>query len=218
MKNLMGVAVDVAVFAVRKKRLEVALIGMKQAPFAGRWALPGGRLRGDESCDQAAERELAEKTGLDDVWLEQLHTFSAPARDPRSRVVSVTYLALLPASAQLRTTDAYSAIGWFPAHRPPRLAFDHAEVLACAVARLRDKLQHSNVAWSLMPPTFTLGELNRVYDAVLGRRLDPRNFQRRVVELGLVRATGQLRRGGAYRPARLYRFSHRRPVELPVIA
>jgi|SRR5581483_9357307 len=218
MKNVMGVAVDVAVFAVRDKRLEVALIGMKQAPFSGRWALPGGRLRGFESCDQAAERELSEKTGLDDVWLEQLHTFSAPHRDPRSRVISVSYLALLPASAQLRTTGDYSAIGWFPAHRPPRLAFDHAEVLACALTRLRDKLQHSNVAWSLMAPTFTLGELNRVYDAVLGRRLDPRNFQRRVVELGLVRPTGQLRRGGAHRPARLYRFAHRRPVELPVIA
>jgi 8-oxo-dGTP diphosphatase len=218
MSRLIGVAVDLAVFAVREKRLEVALIGMKEAPFSGRWALPGGRLRGDETCDQAAVRELTEKTGLGDVYLEQLHAFSAADRDPRGRCVSIAYLALLPASAQLRTTDSYSAIGWFPAHRPPRLAFDHAEVLAWAIRRLCEKLHHSNVAYSLMAREFTLGELLRLYEVVLGRRLDPRNFQRRVVEVGLVRPTGRLKLGGAHRPARLYRFAHQKPLQVAVLA
>lgn len=211
------VAVDVAVFTVREGRLEVVLIRMKRPPFEGRWALPGGRIRGDETVEAAAARELEEKTGLRDVWLEQLYTFSDPARDPQGRVVSVAHLALIPATAQLRTTDKYSAIGWFPADAPPPLAFDHRQQLAYAVKRLRAKLGYTNVAYSLLPPTFTLGELQRVYEAILGEKLDPRNFQRRIRAIGLVEETGELRTGQAHRPARLFRFTKRRPVEVAVL-
>jgi 8-oxo-dGTP diphosphatase len=216
--RLIGVAVDLVVFAVREQRLEVALIGMKSAPFFGRWALPGGRLRGSETVEEAAVRELREKTGLSDVYFEQLHAFSGPDRDPRGRVVSIAFMALLPGTAQLRTTDNYSAIGWFPARRPPKLAFDHAEVLAFAIARLRDKLHHSNVAYSLMDPSFTMSDLRRTYEAVTSLRFDPRNFQKRVLQLELVEDTGKLRRGGKHRPARLFRFAQRRPMPLRVIA
>jgi 8-oxo-dGTP diphosphatase len=215
--GIAGVAVDVAVFTVAESRLQVALIRMKRAPFEGKWALPGGRIRGSETVEQAAVRELEEKTGVRDVFVEQLYTFSAPDRDPGARCISVAHLALVPASVQLRTTDKYSAIGWFPADKAPPLAFDHKAMLAHAVARLRAKLGYTNVAYSLLPPEFTLGELQRIYEAILGRPLDPRNFQRRVVQIGLVEDSGEMRTGRAHRPARLFRFPLRRPVEIEVL-
>jgi 8-oxo-dGTP diphosphatase len=215
--RLMGVAVDVAVLTVRDERLQVALIRMKRPPFEGRWALPGGRIGARETVEQAAARELREKTSVTDVYLEQLYTFSDPERDPSGRCIAVAHVALIPATAQLRTTDNYSAIGWFPADRPPPLAFDHKAILAYAVKRLRAKLEYTNVAYSLLEPTFTLGELQRVYQAILGRLLDPRNFQRRIQAVGLVEETGEMRTGRAHRPARLFRFSSRRPVEIAVL-
>jgi 8-oxo-dGTP diphosphatase len=218
--------------------LEVLLIRMKRPPFEGRWALPGGRIRDDETVEQAAARELDEKTGLQaaraargsgkaapaaaetplaGVYLEQLYTFSAPDRDPDGRCVTVAHLALIPPTTELRTTDKYSAIGWFPADRPPPLAFDHRQIVAYAVKRLRAKLEYTNVAYSLLPNAFTLGELQRVYEAILGRAQDPRNFRKRILALALVEPTGQIRTGAAHRPARLYRFTVRRPVELATL-
>jgi len=216
--RLLGVAVDVAAFTVRDGALHVALIRMKRAPFEGRWALPGGRIRVDETVEQAAVRELGQKAGLTDVYLEQLYTFSEPGRDPQGRCVSVAYLAMVPATAQLRTSDNYSAIGWFPADHPPPLAFDHKAMLAHAVKRLRAKLEYTNLAYSLLAPSFTLGELQRVYEAILGKSLDPRNFQRRIKELDLVQATGEMRTGRAHRPARLYRFTVLKPMEIAVLS
>jgi 8-oxo-dGTP diphosphatase len=216
--RLLGVAVDVAVFTVRDGALHVALIQMKGPPFSGRWALPGGRIRVDETVEQAAARELEEKTGVSDVWLEELHTFSDPRRDPQGRCVSVAYLALVPADVQLRTSNNYSAIGWFPADRPPALAFDHKLMLADAVRRLRARLHYTNIAYSLLGSSFTLGELQRVYEAILDEKLDPRNFQRRIQEVGLVQPTGQMRTGRAHRPARLFRFRVRKPVQIAVLA
>jgi 8-oxo-dGTP diphosphatase len=212
-RGVMGVAVDLCIFTVQHDRLELILIRMKRAPFEGRWALPGGRIRNRETVEQAAARELQEKTGLERVYLEQLHTFSDPDRDPRARCISVAHLALIPPTAQLRTTDKYSAIGWFPAERLPPLAFDHRALARQAVHQLQARLAFSNLAYSLLPPRFTLGELQRVYQAILGRRLDPRNFRKRMRALGLVEPTAELR-SGAHRPARLYRFTVRRPVTL----
>jgi 8-oxo-dGTP diphosphatase len=213
----MGVAVDLAVFTVQAGRLEVVLIRMKRSPFVGKWALPGG-LISDETVEQAAARELREKTGLKDVYLEQLYTFSRPDRDPESRCISVAHMALVPPGAQLRTNDKYSAIGWFSADDLPALAFDHREIAGRAIARLRAKLEYTNVAYSLVPPSFTLGQLQRTYEAILGRTLDPRNFQRRIQQVGLVVPTGQIRTGVAHRPARLYRFAARRPMEVGEIS
>ncbi|HZS40435.1 MAG TPA: NUDIX domain-containing protein [Polyangia bacterium] len=215
--TLMGVAVDVAVFTVQKGELHVLLLRMKRAPFTGKWALPGGRIGAAESVEDAAARELAEKTGLAKVYLEQLYTFSRPDRDPQGRCISVAHLALIPPTAQLRTTDKYSAIGWFPAERLPPLAFDHRAIAGYAVKRLRAKLAYTNVAYSLLDERFTLGELQRVYEAILGRPLDARNFRRRIREIDLVEETGELRTGRAHRPARLFRFAHRKPVEVAVL-
>jgi ADP-ribose pyrophosphatase YjhB (NUDIX family) len=217
-KGVMGVAIDVAVFTVQEARLQLLLLRMKRAPFEGKWALPGGRIGMEERVEDAAARELTEKTGLGDVYLEQLYTFSDPARDPGGRCISVAHLALIPPTAQLRTTDKYSGIGWFPVDRLPPLAFDHRVMAAAALKRLRAKLEYTNVAYSLLSPEFTLGELQRLYEVILGKRLDARNFQRRIQEIGLVEATGRMRTGQAHRPARLFRFCVRKPMEIAVLA
>jgi 8-oxo-dGTP diphosphatase len=205
--GVMGVAVDLAIFTVQEARLELLLIRMKREPYTGKWALPGGRIRGDETVEQAAVRELSEKAGIQDVYLEQLYTFSEPQRDPGARCISVAHMALINGDVQLRTTDKYSGIGWFPVSRLPPLAFDHEQMARYAVKRLRAKLEWTNVARNLLEPTFTLGELQRLYEAILGKRLDARNFQRRAQAIGLVKDTGRVRRGQAYRPARLFRFA-----------
>lgn len=202
---------------MRAARLELLLIQMKRAPFEGRWALPGGRIGVDETVEAAAARELEEKTGLTDVFLEQLYTFSDPARDPAGRCVAVAHLALVPPDVQVRCNAKYSAIRWFPADRPPPLAFDHKLIAAYAVKRLRAKLSYANVAYSLLPAEFTLGELQKTYEAILGEPLDPRNFRKRIVAVGLVEPTGDLRTGGAHRPGRLFRFRYRRAVEIDAL-
>ncbi len=207
LNGVMGVAVDLAIFTVQKARLELLLIRMKREPYTGKWAMPGGRIRGDETVEQAAARELQEKAGLANVYLEQLYTFSDPNRDPGGRCISVAHLALINGDVQLRTTDKYSGIGWFPVSRLPPLAFDHKEIAAYAIKRLRAKLEWTDVARNLLGANFTLGELQRLYEAILGKRLDARNFQRRVQQVGLVRDTGRMRTGQAYRPARLFRFA-----------
>ena len=124
----MGVAVDLAIFTVQEQRLELLLIRMKREPFTGKWALPGGRIRGNETVEAAAERELREKTGLRDVYLEQLYTFSEPFRDPEARCISVGHMALIRGDVQLSTTDKYTGIGWFPMTKLPPLAFDHERI------------------------------------------------------------------------------------------
>ncbi|MPZ87790.1 MAG: NUDIX domain-containing protein [Nitriliruptorales bacterium] len=177
-------------------------------PFAGAWSLPGGLVAGAEGLEAAARRVLAEAASRSDAirlaaprHLEQLATFGAPTRDPRGRVVSVSYLALLPVPAQVAGNAA-----WLPADDPPELAFDHRTILSSALNRLRAKLSYSTVAYGLLPDHFTLSELQAVYEAVRGRSLDKRNFRRKVLALGFLEDTGDQRRG-SHRPAQLYRFS-----------
>jgi len=164
-------------------------------------------IRGDETVEEAAARELHEKAGIRDVYLEQLYTFSEPSRDPGARCISVAHMALIRGDVPLRTTDKYSGIGWFPMSRLPPLAFDHEAIAEYAARRLRAKLEYSDVARNLLDKTFTLGELQRLYETILGRQLDARNFQRRAQHIGLVKDTGRVRSGQAHRPARLFRFA-----------
>lgn len=176
-------------------------------PFAGCQALPGSFIQPGEDLERAVERVLtATLTGPDGVTggvrhLEQLATFGRPDRDPRGRVISVSYLALAPRPLPVRGDSA-----WHPAFHPPAMAFDHEEILATAVARLRGKLSYSTVAYGLLPDEFTLSELQAVYEAVLARAMDKRNFRKKVLALGLVAETGEVRRG-PHRPAQLYRFT-----------
>jgi 8-oxo-dGTP diphosphatase len=175
-------------------------------------------VQADESLDDAARRELAAQTGVRDVYLEQLYTFGSPQRDPRDRVVSVAYFALIPHGRfeGPSTTGKYADVAWRPVSRLPPLAYDHAAVVATALARLRAKLTYTNLVYSLLPDAFTLGELQELYEAILGRRLDRRNFRKKILSLGLLRALARQRRG-AHRPATLYAFRQRRPMMVEIL-
>jgi 8-oxo-dGTP diphosphatase len=203
------VTVDLVIFTIRDAALQILLIERGAPPFQGRWALPGGFILEGESLEAAAQRELAEETGVTDLYLEQLYTFGDPDRDPRGRVVTVAYYALVAGDRELRAGSDAEAARWFPVdHRPP-LAFDHDAILRYAVERLRNKLEYTTVGFQLLPRKFTLTELQRVYEAILGRALDKRNFRRKLDLLGILAPLDEWRAGGA-RPARLYRFSARR--------
>jgi len=188
------------------------LIQMTKAPYTEMWALPGGLIQDDESLDAAAVRILYEETGVAEVYLEQLYTFGRPDRDPAGRVVSIAYFALIHAAGiALRTQPKYADVRWWPWATLPPLAYDHDAVAAYARQRLEWKLAYTNVVWSLLPRRFALTELQKVYEAVLGRKLDKRNFRKKILALGLVEPVGETAMRGAHRPAMLYRFTSREP-------
>ena len=212
------VAVDVAVCTVRLAALHVLLARATAGPFAGTWALPGGLVRDAEPLDDAAARTLHDRTGLTDVYLEQLYTFGSPDRDPATRVVSVAYVGLISDAGRFPAVGAGEAadVAWCPVRRLPALAYDHADVVRTAVARLRAKLQYTNLVYTLLPPVFTVSELHAAYEAILGRRLDRRNFRKKILSTGLLASLDRVRRG-AHRPATLYRFRRRRPMTVEIV-
>lgn len=207
-KTDLQVTVDIVIFALREWELHVLLIERGVPPFEGRWALPGGFVRDGESLEAAARRELEEETGMRDVYLEQLYTFGEPRRDPRGRVITVAYYALLTTEAAplVAGTDA-GAARWMPARKHPPLAFDHEQILGYALERLANKLEYTTAGFQLLPKKFTLGQLQRVYEAVLGRTLDKRNFRRKIALLGVLKPLQEWVQDGPSRPAQLYRFS-----------
>lgn len=208
----MAAAVVVVIFTVQQERLSVLLIERAADPGRGEWALPGGVLREGESLDGAAARKLADETGVSDVFLEQLYTFDRLG-EGRAEVV-VTYFALVDVAQVRLRTDLEWRPAWHPARGLPPLAFENERVLRYAEERLRSKLEYTNVVYSLLPAQFTLTEMQRVYEAILGEPMDKRNFRRRVVGLGIVRETGQTLKRGAHRPARQYEFISRAPMTL----
>lgn len=205
------VAVDVVVFTVDRQELKVLLAKVREGPFAGRWAFPGGLVGVDEGLEEAARRELRAQTGIEDLYLEQLRTFGAPGRDPRARIVSTAYFALAPSAARAAPGTKYAELAWFPVRSLPALAYDHDEIAVCAIERLRAKLQYTNIVYGLLSGEFTLRELQEMYEIILGRCLDRRNFRRKILATGLLRALPQERRG-SHRPARLYSFISREPM------
>jgi 8-oxo-dGTP diphosphatase len=202
----MQVAVDIVIFTIQSGELRVLLIKRGIAPFAGKFAIPGGFVLEDESLDQAALRELKEETGVGDVYLEQLYSFGDPGRDPRGRVITVAYYALISGdrSPLVAGTDAADA-QWCAVRELPNLAFDHRKILDYALERLRNKLEYTTVGFQLLPSRFSLTELQEVYEAILGKKLDKRNFRRKLALLKVLRPTREYRHGGR-RPARLYEF------------
>ncbi len=202
-----ALTVDCVVFGFDEAELKVLLIERGLEPFKGRWALPGGFVRLTETLDQAARRELEEETGLKNVFLEQLYTFGAVERDPRERVVSVAHFALVKLSdhSALAATDAANA-QWFPVSKAPKLAFDHAEILAVALERLKGKVRYQPIGFELLPPKFTLSQLQHLYEAVLEVGLDKRNFRKKVLGFGLLVPLEETLAGGRHRPAQLFRF------------
>ncbi|MCG3181339.1 MAG: NADH pyrophosphatase [Phycisphaerae bacterium] len=189
--------------------LRVLLVRRGRAPFAGRWAIPGGFVEPGESLEQAARRELAEETAVTDLaYLEQLYTFGDPGRDPRGRVITVAYYALVPAAGiEPHAGDDAADARWFSMFDLPRLAFDHGRILDYALARLRAKMEYTTVGFGLLGEEFTLSELQSLYELILRRRLDKRNFRRRILAMGRLEPTGRSRMNGVHRPAGLYRFA-----------
>jgi 8-oxo-dGTP diphosphatase len=203
----MKVTVDIVIFTIQSGTLKVLLVKRGIPPFKDRFALPGGFVLEDESLETAALRELREETGVSDLYLEQLYSFGDPGRDPRDRVITVAYYALIAADRSRLTagTDTTEA-EWWPVGKLPALAFDHHKILDYAVERLRNKLEYTTVGFQLLPARFTLTELQGVYEAILGKKLDKRNFRRKIELLKILKPTSDYRRGGQ-RPARLYRFA-----------
>ncbi len=212
------VATDAVIFAVIDGTLKVLLVRIGSGMYEGRWALPGGLVRMDESLDEAAERILSEKAGVDGIYLEQLETFGDLDRDKRGRSISVAYFALVNGEEHLpKTIEYYSDIAWKDVSRLPRLAFDHAKIIHLAEERLRSKLGYSNIAYGLMPKEFTLTELQALYEIILGHELDKRNFRKKIKDIGLVIHTGNIRQSERSRPARLYSFTHRTPKIMDIL-
>lgn len=205
-----ALTVDIVVFALDDADLQVMLIERDLEPFAGQWALPGGFVRVEETLEGAANRELREETGLHDLFLEQLFTFGDLERDPRERIVTVAYYALVNLAGHdvQASTDARNA-AWFPVTELPTLAFDHARIIDTALERLRGKVRYQPLGFELLPERFTLRQLQHLYEIVLGRELDKRNFRKKVLSMGILKETNEIEKDVAHRAARLFRFDQR---------
>ena len=210
-----ALTVDCVVFGFDEGELKVALIQRALAPFEGKWALPGGFVGIDETLDEAARRELQEETGIKTLYLEQLYTFSDVDRDPRERVISVAYYALVKLSDYRvkAATDAKDA-AWFPVSDVPPLAFDHNTILEVALARLRAKVRYQPIGFELLPPKFTLSQLQHLYEVVLERPLDKRNFRSKIHSMSLLIELDEIERDVAHRAARFYRFDEQKYQQL----
>lgn len=210
-----ALSVDCVVFGLDDESLKVLLIKRAAPPFEGRWALPGGFVGLHETLEAAARRELEEETGVKLSYLEQLYTFGALARDPRERVVTVAYYALVKLlDHDVRATAEASDAAWFAVDDLPRLAFDHASIFAVAHERLRSKVRYEPIGFELLPRKFTLSQLQRLYETVLERPLDKRNFRKKVLAAVPLEELDEVEQDVAHRAARLYRFDERKYQKL----
>lgn len=200
-----AVTADTVLFSVRGGELVALTVRRDREPFLAWRALPGDYIRADETLDECAARTLAEQTGLDDIYLEQLYTFASHYPGRWGRVFNVAYFALVPFTAVTPRADV--GIAWQALSRLPRLAFNHEEILVAARRRLAAKVEYSTIALELLPETFTLAEAQAVYEAIKGEQLDKRNFRRYLLALGRLEETGEKRQSGAHRPAMLYRLA-----------
>ena len=201
----MRVAVDIVIFTIQSGSLKVLLVRRKIAPFEGKFALPGGFVHEDEGLEEAALRELEEETGVGEVYLEQLYSFGTPKRDPRGRVISVAYFALISPDRTLQAGSDAAEAQWHEMRKLPLLAFDHAAILGYALERLRNKLEYTTVGFQLLPEKFTLPDLQTVYEAILDKALDKRNFRRKIAQLKILKPLKEFQQTGR-RPAQLFRF------------
>ncbi len=197
----LAVTTDVVAFSVFDGDLRVLLIRRNEAPFKSDFALPGGFVRIDEDIQNAAHRVLNEKTPLEKIYIEQLYTFGNPERDPRERVISVVYMAIVPFYQILDIKEL-----WQNVNHLPELAFDHNSIIMLAQQRLRSKLRYSTIAFGFLPQTFTLTEIQKTYEVVLGESLEKRNFRKQIMARNILKSTGEYSQGGAHRPALLYKL------------
>src|SRR3989344_5108328 len=209
------IAADIVIFTIEKGELKVLLVKRTKKPFKDHWALPGGFLLENESPEEAALRVLKEKAGISNIYMEQLYTFPGSDRDPRGNVITISYFALAPKDkTKIIQSEKTQTPTFYPIRKSPRLAFDHKKIIDYALKRLQSKLEYTNVVYSLLPRFFTFNQLQNAYEIILGKKLDKRNFRKKFMVLGLIKSTKKLHKGNRQRPAKLYQFVSKKPVEL----
>ncbi|MBU1198393.1 MAG: NUDIX domain-containing protein [Nanoarchaeota archaeon] len=202
-----SVTTDILIFTIQGTQLKILLVKRKSWPFKDQWAIPGGFAGIDESLEYSAKRELMEETGVKNVYLEQLFTFGEPKRDPRTRVITVAYYALLTSKdLKLHASTDATDVNWFSVDKLPKLAFDHNQIINYALERIRNKIEYTNIAFQLLPEKFTLTELQKVYETILGKEIDKRNFRKKVKEIDILQPHKEKKMDGAHRPAQLFSF------------
>ncbi len=206
-KDRFYVTVDAVVFTILDNELKIIIIRRKNPPFKGYFALPGGFVELDENLDGAAERELKEETGVENIFLKKLKPFGKVGRDSRGRVITIPYLAIISGkNVKLHSTCDAELARWYSIYNLPKLAFDHKEIISYALNKLRSEIEKSNIAFQIIPKKFTLTELQRVYEIILNKKLDKRNFRKKLSELLILKELPETKMEGAHRPARLYSF------------
>jgi 8-oxo-dGTP diphosphatase len=199
-----NVTVDMIVFTIRERQLKALLIKRDIAPFKGQWAIPGGFVRIDESLENAAKRELSEETSVAGEYLEQLYTFGEPKRDPRGRVITVAYFALINSEKiKLKADTDASQAEWFSINELPKLAFDHDKIFDYALKRLRWKFEYTAVGFSMLPEKFTMSQLQDIYEIVFAKKFDKRNFRKKILSLEILEQE-EIKRDVSHRPPQLY--------------
>ena len=198
-----SVTVDIIIFTIKNNDLKILLVKRKVWPFENMWALPGGFVRMNESLEEAAKRELVEETGVKDIYLEQLYTFGNPKRDPRTRVITVAYFALINPDQKLKASTDVSEVGWFSAYKIPELAFDHKDIIGYAIKRLRWKLEYTTIGFTLLSEKFTLTQLQDIYEIIFNKKFDKRNFRKKILSLDIIKEEG-IMKDVSHRPAKLY--------------
>ncbi len=199
-----SVTVDIVIFTVQNNDLKVLLVKRDIEPFKGMWAIPGGFVKIDESLEEAAKRELQEETGLKNVYLEQLYTFGDPQRDPRGRIITISYIALVNSeNIKLKATTDVSEAQWFSVKKLPLVAFDHKKILEYALKRLRWKFEYTTIAFSLLPKEFTIGQIQKIYEIIFDKKFDKRNFAKKLLSLEILEEE-KIKRGVSHRPPMLY--------------
>jgi 8-oxo-dGTP diphosphatase len=210
-----SLTVDCVIFGLDENSLKVLLIERAHDPFAGCWAFPGGFVDIDETIDTAARRELQEETGIENMYLEQLYTFGKVDRDPRGRVVSVAYYALVNLSDySIQAASDASKAAWFPVNELPPLAFDHQEIFEVAINRLKGKVRYQPIGFELLPEKFTLSQLQRLYELIMNKELDKRNFRKKILSMDLLIPLPERQKGVSHRAAKLYKFDRDKYKEL----
>ena len=199
-----SVTADIVIFTINENDLKVLLVKRKIAPFKDNWALPGGFVREDESLENAAKRELEEETGVKNVYLEQLFSFGDLKRDPRGRVITIAYMALVNSeNIKLKASTDVSDAQWFPINKLPSLAFDHDKILEYATKRLKWKFEYTTIAFSILPKKFTLTQLQRDYEIVFNKKFDKRNFRKKLFSLDILKEE-EIKKDVSHRPPKLY--------------
>ena len=206
-KDRFYIAADAVVFTIIDKELKILLIKRKIPPFKGKFALPGGFVNLDENLEDGAKRELWEETGVKNIFLKKLHAFGDVGRDPRGRVISIPYLALIDGEkVKLHASTDAELAKWQAVYKLPELSFDHKKIIDDALEHLRFELENTNIAFQIMPERFTMSELQNAYEIILNKEVDKRNFRKKMRELGILRETSETKMEGAHRPAKLYAF------------